>query len=56
MKLSESINAYISDRISEVFDPADEESKKELEAVKELSLKIDGELGIVHEDTTTETK
>ncbi len=50
------INAYISDRISEVFDPADETSKKELEAVKELSLRIDAELGIIHEDTTTETK
>lgn len=54
-ELSKFINAYISDRISEVFDPADEESKKELEAVKELSLRIDNELGIVHEDAETTT-
>ncbi len=45
------INAYISDRISEVFDPEDATSKKELEAVKELSIKIDLELGIVHENS-----
>ena len=45
------INAYISDRISEVFDPEDEASKKELEAVEELSVKIDLELGIVHENS-----
>ena len=52
-ELARFINAYISDRISEVFDPEDEESKKELEAVKELSLRIDAELGIIHEETTT---
>ena len=52
--LSNFVNAYISDRISEVFDAEDEDSKKELEAVKEISLKIDGELGIVHDTATAQ--
>ena len=53
-ELSYFINGYISDRISEVFDAEDEDSKKELEAVKEISLKIDGELGIVHDTATAQ--
>ncbi len=47
------VNSYISDRISEVFDPEDAKSKEELEAVAALSLKIDAELGIVHEEDDT---
>ena len=43
------INAYISDRISEVFNPDDAASKAELEEVAELALKFDAELGITHE-------
>ncbi|MBR6689430.1 MAG: peptidylprolyl isomerase [Clostridia bacterium] len=54
-EISKFINAYISDRISEVFDPADEESKKELEAVKELSLRVDNELGIIHEESEVQS-
>ena len=51
--ISHYINSYISDRISEVFDPEEEASAAELETVVELALKIDAELGIAH-DTVSE--
>lgn len=52
--ISTYINSYISDRISEVFDPEDENSKVELEKVKELALKFDAELGITHQTASEE--
>ena len=42
------INAYISEKIEAAFNPEEESSKAELEKVKELALKFDAELGIVH--------
>lgn len=51
-EISSYINSYISDRISEVFDPEDVASKEELEKVSELALRIDAELGIVHQTVT----
>jgi len=48
-EISTYVNSYISDRISEVFDPEDEASKAELEKIAELALKFDAELGITHE-------
>ena len=48
--LIQMINSYISDRISEVFNPESEEVKADLEKVKELALRFDSELGIVHSE------
>jgi len=40
------------DEVPEVFDPEDVASKEELEKVSELALRIDAELGIVHQTVT----
>lgn len=50
--LSSYINSYISDKVTAAFDYENEENKKEMETLKELGLKFDGELGIVHSTVT----
>ena len=47
-EISMYMNAYIGEKIEAAFNPEDEASKAELVKVKELALKFDAELGIIH--------